>query len=412
MKVAVITIGCPKNEVDSKIIENYLSREGLKITSPEKADIVIINTCGFIEDAKKESIEEIFYWISKGKKVWVGGCLVERYKGKIESLINEVEGWFYLKDIRRLPKILKGLGHEDEGKLFLPNSEDIKGLNVDNSFYVKIADGCDNRCNYCTIPIIRGPFRSRPLNDIMDEVKYLIDHGVFELNIIAQDTTSYGKDVKEHNLVELIQSILSIDGDYLIRILYAHPAGITKELIELIAKEEKIAKYIEMPIQHINENILTKMNRKGGKEAIIKAVQLIKDYGIFWRTTVLVGHPGETEETVEELINFLTDSRPWRASVFAYSREEGTVSFKMRAPSKEKIHEWTSEVNEAVSLIMEEESRSIVGTIRKAIGTPRESRLDIQAPQIDGVILGNLPRGINWVMVEDSNFVDFKVSRL
>ncbi|MGB9807597.1 MAG: MiaB/RimO family radical SAM methylthiotransferase [Thermosulfidibacteraceae bacterium] len=413
MKVAVVTLGCPKNEVDSKVIINYLRRAGFEVVSVDFADVVIVNTCGFIEDAKRESIDEIMELLEKGKRVFVAGCLAERYRGTIEELIPEVEGWLYIDDIRDVGRIIKGEKNNPSNKSFLLSFRDIEGVVERGSVYVKISDGCNNRCGYCAIPLIRGTLRSRSIEDIAREVKYHLKNGVFEINLVSQDITSYGRDLGDNtNLLRLLEELVKLDGDFRIRLLYAHPFGVSREFVEFITSCEKIVPYIEMPIQHINERILSLMNRKGGKEAVLKAVDLIKEYGLFWRTTLLLGHPGEDEDSIEELINFLHEARPWRVAVFGYSKEEGTDSYALKAPSRKAIREWVSVLNEVIDRIMEEESRSILQSIREVFVFDKEARLDIQAPEIDGFVINRedlRKTGIVRARIVDSEFVDFRV---
>lgn len=420
MKVAIVTLGCPKNEVDSLVMANYLVRSGIEVVEPDHADTIIVNTCGFIEDAKRESIDEILKWVEEGREVWVAGCLAVRYKGEIERLIPEVKGWIYLNGIKEVASLLMKRETPkrviDEEKNYLPYFRDIEGSKLGSSVYIKISDGCDNRCAYCAIPIIRGKLRSRPIGDIVEEVRYHIENGAFEINLISQDTTSYGKDLNDgSNLLKLLEEITKIDGRYRVRLLYTHPSGIDEKLLDFILQSEKIVPYIDMPIQHINDDILGLMNRRGGKSAVLRALELIKERGIFLRTTILVGHPGETEETVKELIEFLLDIRPWRIAVFAYSREEGTKSYRIKAPPKRLIRDWVNEVQDVATRIMEEESRSIVGSVREVFVTEKEARLDIQAPEVDGCVLnikGFEKTGIYRARIVDSNFVDFIVERV
>lgn len=337
-KVCLINLGCAKNRVDGEIILAKLKLAKFCIVQdPQFADVVIVNTCGFIEDAKKESIEEILdmarlKFEGKIKAVIVIGCLAERYQHQVAEQLTEVDGVIGIgsnKDIVGAVKsILKGNRVELYGK-----KEDLP-LNADrfldrNSFssYLKIAEGCDNHCSYCAIPMIRGKFRSRRMEDIIKEANKLVKMGIKELIIVAQDTTRYGQDIYgEFSLAKLLLKLCKIKDLKWIRLLYCYPDKITDELINVIASQDKILKYIDIPMQHCNDRILKKMNRTGNKAQLMDVINKLREKvdGIVIRTSMMVGFPSETEEEFEELTLFCKEIKFDRMGCFAYSQEEDT----------------------------------------------------------------------------------------
>ncbi|MCL2158958.1 MAG: 30S ribosomal protein S12 methylthiotransferase RimO [Oscillospiraceae bacterium] len=348
-KIGFISLGCPKNLIDTEIMLKILADDGYEITTEDiEADIIIVNTCAFVESAKKEAIENILdvAWLKKngGKKlkgIIVCGCLAERYREEVLAELPEVDalvGVFSIHDIleavRHIEKKLSGKyislkpgeGFELGGDRILTTPEYFA--------YIKIAEGCDNCCSYCVIPKIRSSFKARKTEDIIKEAKELASLGVVELAIVAQDTTRY------ENLPELLTGLCKIEGIKWIRLLYCYPDKITDELIETIKNNDKIVKYIDMPIQHINDDILAAMNRTGGSAAIRSAILRLRAHipNITIRTTVITGFPGETREMFSELCDFLQEARFERLGAFAYSAEEGTpaAGFAKQLPQKEK----------------------------------------------------------------------------
>ncbi len=412
-RVFIFTLGCPKNEVDSLIMKRYLELYGFVIVDdPDDADIIVINTCGFIEEAKQESIDAIFSALDSGKEVVVAGCLYQRYQKELVKLFPEVKGFVSLSHIKDFPNYLTmNKFCLPCGSPVLPEASDFEGIKPTSLWvYVKIAEGCSNKCNYCAIPLIKGPYRSRDLNDVVAEVSSWVEKGVKEINLISQDTGFYGKDLSSYSILSLLQKIEDLEGDFWIRLLYIHPAHFNSELAEFISTSRKCVPYVEIPFQHISENVLKKMGRKGGKEAVVRAVSLCKEYGLYFRTTFLVGHPGETERDFSELVDFVEKIRPWRACVFGYSKEEGTVSEKLDQLGRELIVERINILTETVERIMFEESSNFVGKEFEAIVEGREGRISVQAPDVDGIftLKEGEYTGLCRVVITETEGVDFE----
>ena len=331
-KVLLVSLGCAKNLVDSEHILGILKYDDYEITnSLDEADIVVINTCGFIESSKRESIEEIFKYISKGKKVVVTGCLVERYKEELEKEIPEVELFIPIREYHQFNEKLSLIDENIKKKELIGLNDENRIISTPSySAYLLIGDGCDNRCTYCAIPLIRGSYKSRPLNDIVNEAKKLAQNGVKELIILEQDTTKYGIDLdKDINIVTLLKSLLEIKGIEYIRLLYLYPDEISDELIDLIVKEKRLTPYFDIPIQHSESHILKAMHRRGDKEFLRALFKKIKDRvpNAILRTTLLVGFPNEKEEDIDNLIAFMKEIKFDHVGAFTYSKEEGTPSF-------------------------------------------------------------------------------------
>lgn len=341
-KVYIDTLGCAKNTYDSQQLMADMIENGFEFVSdPEDADILIVNTCGFIDDAKTESIQRIFELVNvkndyEGrKKLIVTGCLSERYHEELCKEMPEVDTFFGVNDYSRIPEILINCAYE----------QDLVGKDLDTLAYkrrflpegsrtavLKIAEGCNNACAFCAIPAIRGKFRSKKMEDCIKEAKELADSGIRELQIIAQDTSQYGRDLYgKLMLPELLRELCLIDGIEWIRLMYVYDNGITDELIDVIANEPKICKYVDIPIQHISDNVLNRMRRQSSRDSIIKCINKLRDRipGIHIRTTLLVGFPGETDEDVNELIEFIDEMKIDRLGAFAFSDEEGTESYTM-----------------------------------------------------------------------------------
>ena len=329
-KAGIISLGCPKNRVDSEHILGLLKRIGYKVVnSTEDADIVFINTCGFITDSKKESIETILENIGTEKKVVVTGCLVERYLKDLKKEIPEVDLWIPIKDYGIFATRLK----EIDPEITFSNGLDYHYRLISSgpfTSYLRIGEGCSNHCSYCAIPLIRGEYVSRPLEEIVEEAKHLASIGIRELVVLEQDTSKYGLDFKnDTNIVVLLKKLLEIkDFDY-IRLLYLYPDEVTDELIELIGSNPRLTSYFDIPIQHSEDHILKAMNRRGNKQDLLNLFSKIRnkvDNAII-RTTIMVGFPGETEEDVDNLIEFMKEVKFDHVGTFAYSREEDTPSY-------------------------------------------------------------------------------------
>ncbi len=342
-KIALISLGCAKNLVDSENILGLLLKNHYEIVNnKEEADILIINTCGFIEASKKESIDVILDNINKKQKVVVTGCLVNRYVDDLKKAIPEVDLWIPIRDYPRFTQLLATLDKD------ITNYE---GLNDDYrlvstgtySAYLKIGEGCSNCCTYCAIPLIRGPYVSRPYEDIIKEARKLASEGYKELIVLEQDTTRYGLDLKEKKtIVDLLKGLLAIKELAFIRLLYLYPDEITDELIDLIAKEKRLTPYFDIPIQHSEDKILKAMNRRGNKAYLTNLFKKIKTKipNAVLRTTVMVGFPGETKEDFDNLLKFIEEVKFDHLGGFTYSKEEGTKSYdfphQVRQATKQK----------------------------------------------------------------------------
>ena len=345
MNVGFISLGCSKNLVVTEEVIGMFKGNGFNIVNDEKkADIIVINTCGFIESAKQEAIDTILemaeYKKQKCKYLIVIGCLVERYKEDLERLIPEVDLFISIKEYPKIwEKIQKVIGEGESNicKLDFSNRVITTG---ENYAYLKIAEGCSNNCTYCAIPYIQGKYISRREEEIIEEAKELAKKGIKELIVIAQDTTKYGIDIYgEPRLAHLLEELCKIDGFKWIRFLYAYPETITDELIEVVKNNEKICNYFDMPIQHISNKVLKRMNRKSDKESIEKVIKKIREEipDVILRTTLIVGFPGETEEDFNELYEFVKKERFDKLGTFMYSKEDGTPAARL----KEQIHYMT-----------------------------------------------------------------------
>ncbi len=408
IKVGIVSLGCPKNQVDAELLFGRLKNGGYELTGDAAlADVAIINTCGFIESAKQESIDEIlnFCTLKKEgqiKRVVVTGCLAERYREEILKEIPEADAVVGIGcngeicDI--LDRVVRGeqpVCIDEKGRLPLEGERVLTTLPY--YAYLKIAEGCDNCCSYCAIPAIRGRFRSRTMEAIVEEAESLARDGVRELVLVAQDTTRYGEDLYGGaKLPELLRRLCKIEGFVWIRLLYCYPERITDELLEVIASEPKIAKYLDIPIQHADGEILRAMNRTGDAGRLLALVQKIREKvpGITLRTTLIAGFPGETEEQFETLVDFVKEAKFERLGCFAYSQEEGTPAAAMEGQLPEEVKERRAE------LVMLEQMRihdryneEKVGTTLRVVtegfdryGEIYFGRSEADAPDIDGKV--------------------------
>ncbi len=333
MKIGFISLGCAKNLVDSEMMLHILKTAGCTIVSePEDADAIIINTCGFIESAKQETLDTILEMKEYGKKLIVTGCYAKRYRAQLEKDMPFIDRVIGLDDYPRIHLILEDVFKNYHLK-FQPLKYESRLLTGSKyTPYVKIGEGCNNNCTYCAIPLIRGTFRSRPMEDIISECKTLIQNGAVELNLISQDTTRYGSDLsasRKSLLPTLLREISSIDGLKMLRILYLYPTEITDELIQEIKTNDLVANYFDIPIQHISANVLRRMNRRGSPDYIRNLLTKIKREipNSIIRTTYIVGFPGETEDDFNELYKFTEEFEFDRLGVFTYSPEEDTASY-------------------------------------------------------------------------------------
>lgn len=420
MKVGFVSLGCSKNLIDTEIAIGHFKKNNYEIeNNPEKADIIVINTCGFINSAKEEAINTILemaeYKKHKCKYLIVMGCLVQRYYEELKKAIPEVDLFIKLDEYNELWNKIEKLIKENKveqsktttskkiseiKELPMPCSEEFMNRVLTtgkNYAYLKIGEGCSNKCTYCAIPYIRGPFVSRKMEDIIEEAKMLSKSGIKEIIIIAQDTTKYGVDIYgEPKLAELLDKISKIEGIEWIRFLYSYPEGITDELIDVVKNQEKIAKYFDIPIQHISDDILKKMNRKTSKENIENLITKIRKNipNVTLRTSLIVGFPGETEKDFQELYDFINKTKFDKLGVFKYSKEEGTPASTM----KNQIHHMTkkSRYNKIMSLqqiISNEKLKDKIGENIEVL-VERKSfdnkyfigRTKNDVPDIDGIV--------------------------
>ena len=334
-KVALITLGCPKNQVDSEVLAGELVSGGMTLVrNREEADIIFINTCGFIEEAKRESIESIIESVQlkengRDKAVYVWGCLAERYRGEIETEIPEVDAYFGVEPYREVGRYFFGHSYRWSDAAFGNRLLSTPS----HTAYLKIADGCDHQCTFCAIPHFKGKYRSRSVASLVEEAQTLAEKGVKEIVLVAQDTTAYGSDIKEGtDLVCLLERLVKVEGVEWIRIMYGHPSYVNDELIRFMAEEKKICRYLDLPLQHISNTILQRMGRKTSAEFIKSLVQTLRDRisDLVLRTTFIVGFPGETDAMFDELVEFVRETRFERMGAFVFSPEEGTRAFELR----------------------------------------------------------------------------------
>ncbi len=341
-KVGMVSLGCPKNQVDAEIMLKKLVDAGyILVQEADKADVVIVNTCGFIEDAKKESIDAILEMVDYKEdgllqKILVTGCLAQRYAEEIFDEIPEIDGVIGIGANDDIVEACNALFEEDEPFKSFPDKENLplNGGRIlttpEYTAYLKIAEGCSNCCSYCAIPSIRGGFRSREMDDILEEAAMLCKKGVKEIILVAQDTTKYGEDIYgELKLPELLDKLNKLENLHWIRLLYCYPDRITDELIDAIARNEKVCNYIDIPMQHADGEILKAMNRHGNKQTLLDLVNKLRSRipDIVIRTTFITGFPGETEDNFTTLSEFVEESKLDRVGCFAYSREEGTPAY-------------------------------------------------------------------------------------
>lgn len=431
-KVGIISLGCAKNRVDAEMLLYRIRNAGYKLCEDvAMADVAVINTCGFIESAKQESIEEILELSElkkegKIKAIIVTGCLAERYKEEVMKEIPEADAVVGIGANDDIVKIIDDVlqGKKQQcfpDKLLLP----LEGGRIQSTpyyyAYLKIAEGCDNHCTYCAIPMIRGKFRSRKMEDIIAEAKHLAENDVKELVVVAQDTSLYGKDIYgELMLAKLLKKLCEIDGIRWIRVLYCYPDKITDELLQVMAEEEKIVKYLDLPLQHCNGRVLKTMNRKGNKEELVELIAKIREKvpGIVLRTTFIAGFPTETEEEFAELENFAKEVRFERVGCFAYSQEENTPAAKLEPQIPEDVKERRAEIiMENQQEIMEEFCQKLDGKTIEVLVEGYDQYAECffgrsawDAPEVDGsvffTVTGRKPAPGEFVKVKIDDFLN------
>ena len=417
MKIGFVSLGCPKNQLDTEVMLHHLLDAGYEITPDEtEADIIVINTCAFIEAAKKEAIDNILdiAWFKENKSlkgIIVTGCMTERYREAVLEEFPEVDAVLGVGSIHKIVEAVKYVEEKGRGYASFLDKDTVE-LGGDRVLttpahwtYLKIAEGCDNRCTYCAIPDIRGKFRSRPMEDIVKEAVGLEELGAKEIIVIAQDTTRYGLDLYgEYSLSKLLEELLKATKTARYRLLYCYPDKITDELCDVIANNDRIIKYIDIPIQHVNNDILRRMNRHGGEEAVRSAVKKLRERipGITLRSTVIVGFPGESEEAFEELCQFIKDTEFDRLGAFPYSPEEGTPAATFEGQIDEQVKiDRADIIMQTQYSIMEKKNEEMIGkTIRvlvedfDPVSEMHFGRGDADAPEIDGKVYFSARRRI------------------
>jgi len=409
--VYILSLGCPKNLVDSEVMSALLSRSGWSVTDRlDRADAIVVNTCAFILLAKEESVEEILRmaaWKKKGRcrRLVVTGCLPQRYGAELARELPEVDLFLGTGDFPAILAHLESLGEGPRrapavrvGRpLYLMDASVPRRVSTAFYSYLKIAEGCSNRCAYCVIPEIRGPFRSRPMDDLAAEAERLAAGGTREIILIAQDTTAWGRDLKGRpTLNGLLKRLCAIEGPRWIRVLYAYPKNITAELLATMAAEEKVCRYLDVPVQHIDDRVLKAMNRKGTSAFLLKKIDEIRRAvpGVALRTSLIVGYPGETEDAFERLLRFVEETRFESLGVFPYSPEDGTEAAGMagQVAEEEKLRR-QGLVMEAQAAIADEIGLARIGTEVEVLIEGKTGRKDFpwwgrtrfQAPEIDGI---------------------------
>lgn len=430
--VGLVSLGCAKNLIDSEIMIGHLQEAGMMMTpEPELADVLIINTCSFIDQAKMESINAIHEAVDDREasrprqKIIVAGCLSQRFSKELPGLMPEVDAFIGLDQITQVAPVIRDLVAKDEdphsesfvtaSPKYIPDYDTPRfRLTPRHSAYIKIAEGCNHPCSFCIIPKIRGKHRSRSLESVVKEAEALVKSGVKEINLISQDTTYFGMDLWEgqrpnprsgvdssrgDSLASLLRALNAIEGDFWIRLLYTHPAHWSDELIETIASCEKVARYVDMPLQHISDRMLTAMKRETDGAYIRGLVGRMRagipDLAL--RTTFIVGFPGETDEDFAELIEFLETTRFERASVFNYSREEGTRAAKLEGQVHHMTRKrrWNAAMRKLEQLAESHNQTQVGRRLRVLVDAPGQARAQMDAPEVDGTVFvpDSLPVG-------------------
>lgn len=431
--VSMISLGCSKNQIDAEHILADLKNRGFQLSGDvSKSDAVIVNTCGFIQSAKEEAIENILEMAELKKEgtiraILVTGCMAERYREEILQEMPEVDAVLGIGSNDKIAQAITDALNEKKQTLDFGPKEHL-ALDGDRVLttlpyyaYLKIAEGCNNCCAYCAIPKIRGRFRSRPMEDIVKEAEHLAGEGVKELILVAQDTTRYGEDLYgTYKLAGLLQKLAKIDGFRWIRVLYCYPDKITEELLDVIASEKKIASYLDIPIQHCNREVLRAMNRGMGREELAALIRRIREKipGVTLRTTLLVGFPGETEEQFNELCDFVEEMRFDRLGCFAFSTEEGTRAAEMEGQIDEEEKSRREEIlMQQQGILMERLNREKIGRNVTVVvegfdkyGECYFGRSEADAPEIDGKIFFISPDSLvmgDFVKVKITDVMDY-----
>ena len=411
--INIITLGCSKNIFDSEVLMGQLKANDKNVVHQERGNIVVINTCGFIDNAKEESVNTILEQIQfkkEGKvdEVYVTGCLSERYKTDLEKEIPQVDAYFGTTD---LPQLLKVLGadykHELIGERMLTTPKYFA--------YMKIAEGCDRPCSFCAIPLMRGKHNSTPIEELVKQAKHLASDGVKELILIAQDLTYYGLDLyKKRSLADLLRSLVKVEGIEWIRLHYAFPTGFPEDVLEVIREESKICNYLDIPLQHISDSILKSMRRGTSQKKTTSLIKKIREKvpGIILRTTLIVGYPGETEEDFEILKNWVKEMRFERLGCFTYSHEENTHAFKLHDNVPEEVKQERSNIiMDIQSQISWENNQACVGKIFRCLIDRKEGlnfvgRTFMDSPDVDNQVLIDAKK----FYLKSGEFVNIKIT--
>ena len=411
-KINVVTLGCSKNIYDSEVLSGQLKANGKEVVHEGQGEVVVINTCGFIANAKQESIDTILHFVDQKnqgtvEKVYVTGCLSERYKEDLEKEIPDVDRYF---GTRNLPELLKTLGADYKHELV---GERLNST-PKHFAYLKISEGCDRPCSFCAIPLMRGSHRSTPIEDLVTEAEVLAAKGVKELILIAQDLTFYGLDLyKERALARLLKALVKVDGIDWIRLHYAFPTGFPEDVLEVIANEPKVCNYIDIPLQHIADPVLKSMRRGTTKAKTDQLLRKFRDSvpGMAIRTTLIVGYPGETEEDFEVLKNWVKETRFERLGCFTYSHEENTHAYQLEDDVPEEIKEHrAAEIMEIQGQISWELNQRYVGGVYRCLVDRVEdgffvARTEFDSPEVDNEVLVDAKK--HYLRVGD--FVDLKI---
>lgn len=428
MKISVVTLGCSKNEIDSELMMSVLKNNNyLEANSLDDADIIIVNTCGFIEKAKEESIETIWEmsrYKSEGrcKYLILAGCLAERYSKELMDEISDIDAIIGTGNIKEISSVIKDLKIKSQrikkvGNINVDYLEDVNRINFSNTEYVRISEGCDNFCTYCIIPKLRGKHRSRRIEDIIREVEYLATNGVKEIILIGQNTSDYGIDLySNYSLNLLLDKLNAIEGIVWIRVLYLYPDNFTDDLIRSIRENKKVVKYVDIPLQHISNKVLKTMNRKTSKEDIKSLINKLRQEipEIIIRTTFIVGFPGETDKDFDELYDFIKEIKFDRLGVFTYSQEEDTPAYNLpdqvpehiKETRKDKIMELQKNISE--DIMYTKVGKSFTVLIEEIVDNNTYiGRSYMDSPDIDGVVYVNSSNDINLGDLITVNITDY-----
>ena len=432
-KIGFVSLGCAKNLMDTEVMLKLLTDAGYEITPEDtEADIIVINTCAFLEEARREAIDNILdvAWLKDHRSlrgIVVTGCLPERYRDEIFRELPEVDAALGTGSVHEIVEAVKAVERGQKFSSYGEKNEAPLGgervLTTETYAYIKIAEGCDNHCTYCAIPSIRGRHRSRTMEDIIDEAKSMEELGVSELILVAQDTTRYGIDLYgEYKLAELLHRLAAETRIPWLRILYCYPDKITDELISEIRDNDRVVKYIDLPIQHVSETVLSRMNRHGGADAVRDAVRRLREGvpGITIRTTAIVGFPGETEEEFDELCEFVAEAKFDRFGAFTYSREEGTPAYDFEGQIDEQVKQ--DRYDRIMALQLEISAAKNAGKVGETLDVIYEGfdyvsescygRSEADAPEIDGKVYFDCPERLRpregeIVRVKITNTLDY-----